>query len=185
WNGIYWFQRSTSGSGPPGSRDAAMAFDVDRGVMVFFGGRGGSSLSCLGDSCELNGNVWTLGASPGPAPREFPALAYVGGSRRRTVLFGGTCTSDLGDTYSWNGTSWIQVAIPGPAPRAGHAMAFDSAREMVVLFGASSETWEFKWGLPDFTQQPQDQSSCAGGSVTFSVVAHGSAPLTYQWRRNG
>jgi len=36
------------------------------------------------------------------------------------------------------------------------------------------------------TQQPQSQTVCAGGNVTFSVTADaGGDPLTYVWRRNG
>ncbi len=33
--------------------------------------------------------------------------------------------------------------------------------------------------------QPTAQSSCLGGSVTFSVSASGSGTLTYQWKKNG
>ena len=38
---------------------------------------------------------------------------------------------------------------------------------------------------PTITNQPADQSVAAGQSATFSVTAVGTAPLTYQWRRNG
>ena len=38
---------------------------------------------------------------------------------------------------------------------------------------------------PSITTQPADQSIRSGQSATFSVVATGSAPLTYQWRKNG
>ena len=38
---------------------------------------------------------------------------------------------------------------------------------------------------PTITTQPADQSIHAGQTATFSVVATGSAPLSYQWRRNG
>lgn len=33
--------------------------------------------------------------------------------------------------------------------------------------------------------QPASQAACVGASVTFNVVANGTAPLTYQWRKNG
>jgi hypothetical protein len=38
---------------------------------------------------------------------------------------------------------------------------------------------------PQFTAQPADVAVMAGATATFSVAASGSAPLTYQWRRNG
>jgi sugar lactone lactonase YvrE len=38
---------------------------------------------------------------------------------------------------------------------------------------------------PSITTQPASQSVLAGGSVTFSVVAAGTTPLTYQWNKNG
>ncbi|CAG7614209.1 nucleoside hydrolase-like domain-containing protein [Actinacidiphila bryophytorum] len=38
---------------------------------------------------------------------------------------------------------------------------------------------------PVITRQPVSQSVQAGGTATFSVTADGTAPLSYQWRRNG
>jgi hypothetical protein len=40
-------------------------------------------------------------------------------------------------------------------------------------------------GFPTIISAPQAQGAVSGDTVTFSVVATGSAPLTYQWRRNG
>ena len=38
---------------------------------------------------------------------------------------------------------------------------------------------------PSITSQPQDQSVAAGAAATFSVTATGTAPLAYQWSKNG
>jgi hypothetical protein len=38
---------------------------------------------------------------------------------------------------------------------------------------------------PSITTQPANQTVTAPGAATFSVVATGDAPLSYQWRRNG
>jgi hypothetical protein len=38
---------------------------------------------------------------------------------------------------------------------------------------------------PSITTQPASKSVAVGSSVTFSVVATGTAPLSYQWRFNG
>src|SRR5579884_87829 len=40
-------------------------------------------------------------------------------------------------------------------------------------------------GAPTITSQPQSQSIPAGSNATFSVVAAGTAPLSYQWALNG
>lgn len=40
-------------------------------------------------------------------------------------------------------------------------------------------------GDPGIITQPLNQQSDVGGSVTFSVVAAGTAPFSYQWRRAG
>jgi hypothetical protein len=49
------------------------------------------------------------------------------------------------------------------------------------------------WGIepwpccywPMITEHPQSQTVCQGGSVTFTVSATGTAPLSYQWRKAG
>ena len=38
---------------------------------------------------------------------------------------------------------------------------------------------------PVITDDPGNQAICDGGSATFSVSATGTAPLSYQWRKNG
>jgi hypothetical protein len=38
---------------------------------------------------------------------------------------------------------------------------------------------------PSITTQPASQTVTAGANVTFSVVASGTAPLSYQWRKDG
>jgi alpha-tubulin suppressor-like RCC1 family protein len=38
---------------------------------------------------------------------------------------------------------------------------------------------------PSITTQPTSQSVTAGSTITFSVVATGTSPVSYQWRKNG
>ena len=38
---------------------------------------------------------------------------------------------------------------------------------------------------PGITTQPASRTVSAGQSATFTVAASGTAPLSYQWRRNG
>src|SRR6266404_3744146 len=38
---------------------------------------------------------------------------------------------------------------------------------------------------PTITTQPANQTVTAGQTATFTVVATGTAPLSYQWQKNG
>src|SRR5205814_7138847 len=38
---------------------------------------------------------------------------------------------------------------------------------------------------PTITTQPANQTVTAGQTATFAVVAGGTAPLSYQWQKNG
>src|SRR5882757_2141802 len=38
---------------------------------------------------------------------------------------------------------------------------------------------------PTITTQPANASGTVGSTVTFTVVASGAAPLSYQWQKNG
>jgi O-glycosyl hydrolase len=49
----------------------------------------------------------------------------------------------------------------------------------VQVFGGSAAT------PPTITTQPANQTVNAGQSATFSVTASGTAPLAYQWQKNG
>jgi hypothetical protein len=60
----------------------------------------------------------------------------------------------------------------------------------IVLAGCSSvhdpgSVGSPKPALPSITSQPSNQTVTAGQSATFSVAATGTAPLSYQWQKNG
>src|SRR5438105_15764846 len=38
---------------------------------------------------------------------------------------------------------------------------------------------------PSIATQPTNQTVTAGQTATFTVMANGTAPLTYQWQKNG
>jgi len=51
--------------------------------------------------------------------------------------------------------------------------------------GSVAPTTSTKPVAPSITTQPANQTVTAGQPATFSLVASGTAPLTYTWRRNG
>jgi hypothetical protein len=57
-------------------------------------------------------------------------------------------------------------------------LAFGLAALMAACGGGGSDSGAV---APTFTTQPADQSVTEGAAATFSVVAAGTGPLTYQW----
>jgi hypothetical protein len=66
------------------------------------------------------------------------------------------------------------------------AVAFLLLMSIAVLPGcSSSKSPSQSPGSPTITTQPASQSAAPGQTATFSVVATGASPLSYQWQRNG
>jgi predicted lipoprotein with Yx(FWY)xxD motif len=131
-----------------------MAYDTQRGVTVMFGGFDYVSSTTLGDTWEWNGSTWTRVATTGPPPRAWCRMAY--DSRRGVmVLFGGrhpVGNVNYGDTWEWDGSTWTQVfPATSPSCRYYQEMAYDSRRNVTVLFGGWNsessnyfgDTWEW------------------------------------------
>jgi len=77
-------------------------------------------------------------------------------------------------------------------------MAFDRVRGEIVAYagyvntpgepsgGSPRLTWVLRPPcIPNVTQQPTDQALCVGSDTSFTVVATGDAPRSYQWRKDG
>jgi len=139
WDGAAWTQRVIYS--PPGAGFGLdLAFDRAHARTVLFTGK---TLGLSGVTWLWDGTTWTAPSST-PAARDQTAMAW-DSVRRRLVLFGGhyyvpgPIVPDAfhGDTWEWDGTVWALRATTGPAARAGHAMAFDSSRNLTVMFGGA------------------------------------------------
>ena len=138
--------------GPNGRTGSATIFDRVRHRTMLFGGRQriqGVVGNKLNDTWEWNGAARTwANVSPGGSPpaRDDHSMAY-DLAHNRTVLFGGRAANGaaLGDTWLWNGSAWVNVTATaaGPSARFGHSMAYDSARNVVVLFGGDNGSQKF------------------------------------------
>jgi Ig-like domain-containing protein/centrosomal CEP192-like protein len=51
--------------------------------------------------------------------------------------------------------------------------------------GGTSPSAKSAPGAPSITAQPINQTATTGKTATFAVAATGTAPLSYQWRKNG
>ncbi len=136
---------------------------------------------------------WTQWSVSGPSPRQSHAMAY-DAARGVTVLFGGRSPSNPisdGETWEWDGTNWTQrTPAISPSPRAGHAMAYDSVRQVTVLFGGITpsggflgDTWEWDgsaWSLRS-TGGPEARYATAmafDSARGVTVLFGGQAPFT-------
>ena len=100
-------------------------------------------------------------------------------------MFGGSST--LGDMLFFNGTTWRVGAHGTPTPRARHCAAYDSRRDVTVMFGGEinsnfpgrelAETWE--WDGDTWTNRavsgpsPRRDAACAFDENRGRLVLYG------------
>lgn len=152
----------------------------------------------------------SLSSSPtSPPPRIRHSFAYNAGIKKG-VLFGGTGITGnalvvLGDTWLWNSQTktWEgpMSHTVQPSARFGSSMAYDSARDVVVLFGGAGsdglplgDTWEFdgtswKQILPATSPDARVFHAIGFDSVRGQVILvgglNGSELLEDTWVWNG
>jgi hypothetical protein len=116
--------------------------------------------------------LWQQKQDIGPPARVETAMVYMA-STGKTLLWGGRFNGDarFADTWQWDGEGWLQVADTGPLPYGSWGIAFDSLRNVAVLFNNDSnnricETWE--WDGEGWTQVEDDGPH--PGLATFQMV---------------
>jgi PKD repeat protein len=139
-----------------------------------------------------------------PFARQDHAMAY-DSKRGVTVLFGGKYLPDggwqvLGDTWEWDGVKWTQLYPANhPPARCWHTMVYDTARQVVVLFGGYdgshelSDTWE--WDGTNWIQRMPAHHPTArywhtmaydsDRGVTVMYGGQGFGQLTDTWEWDG
>jgi hypothetical protein len=170
WDGENWTQMADSG--PPGRAYTAMAYDAQRNQTVLFGGTNAKA-----DTWGWDGRNWTQLADSGAWPRVSFGMVY-DSKRQRIVIFGGNPAAGApnpvgADTWEWNGAAWTQSAVTGPATRNSHMMAYDSTRNVTVLFGGIGQgniwlgdTWE--WNGSEWTQVSHfGATPCLAAALAF------------------
>lgn len=196
---------------PDPREHAAMAYDTARELFVLFGGTKGPAgpLAQLDDTWIYDGHAWQeLTPSFSPAPRNGHALAY-DAKRDRTVLFGGVGgnpqASSFDDMWQWNGTTWVETphSATWPSSRVFATMAYDSARDVVVMFGGThlttlinldlDDTWEWDgatWTERTPTNRPPTQTGHAmaydpSRGVIVMVGQEPANPRAVVWEFDG
>jgi hypothetical protein len=112
----------------------------------------------------------------------------------QTATFSVTATGTAPLTYQWkkNGANIPGAASSSYTTPAATTGDNGSTFQVVVSNTAGSApsttvtlTVTAAVVAPTITAQPTNQTVTAGQSATFSVTATGTAPLTYQWKKNG
>jgi sugar lactone lactonase YvrE len=128
------------------------------------------------------------------------APTITGQSQTTSVLVGGSATFTVAAT----GTAPLQfqwrrngVSIPGATSASfllsSATLADSGAIFDVVVSNAGGTVTSVGTVLtvapvtvaPSILVQPQDATVLSGGAATFTVTADGTAPVSFQWRRNG
>lgn len=116
-------------------------------------------------SVAVGGTATFTVSATGTAPLSYQwrkGGSAIGGASSATYALNSVTTNDAGQ---------YDVVV------SNSAGSVTSAAATLTVTGGSA--------APQITAQPVSQSVAAGTAVTFSVTASGSAPLSYQWRRNG
>ena len=129
--------------------------------------------------------VLTLNAAPSITVQPANATVCQGAVASFAVAASGTAPF----TYQWRKDT---VNIRG-ATSSSYSIASASARDVatysVVVTNGCGAALSFDAVLalnmePSITAQPASATICEGAAASFSVAASGTAPLTYQWRKN-
>jgi CSLREA domain-containing protein len=98
--------------------------------------------------------------------------------------------SGAGLTYQWRKGGTNITGATGSSYTIASVGAGDAGDYDVVVSGTcgapvtSSLATLSVITSPTITTQPGDQTVCVGAPASFSVVANGTGPFTYQWRKN-
>jgi len=190
WDGAQWI--SLAPASAPGTRlEHGMTFHPGLGRVVSVGGTNSNTARPEVRTWQWTGTTWDVVGTPPQLPdgRWMSAMTY-DSQRERIVMYGGNGPSGtLADTWEFDGATWLWRSASGPGPRAGHCMAYDSLRDVTVLFGgaSNSETWEWngaQWALAAATGPAarsfasMDFDSDRGVCVMFGGAGDAS---TWEW----
>ncbi len=134
-----------------------------------------------------NAAILTVNAPPAVTAQPVNQTVAVG----QTATFSVTATGTAPLSYQWrkNGAN-ISGATASAYTTPATASTDNGAQFSVVISNAAGSVTSNTATLtvnvpPSITTQPSSVTITAGQTATFSVTATGTAPLTYQWKKNG
>ena len=137
---------------------------------------------------SVTSNVATLTVNTAPSITTQPSAATVTASSAASfsVLASGTPAP----TYQWKKDGTSISGATASTYTISSTLASDAGSYSVVVTNSVGSVTSSAAVLtvntaPSITTQPSASSVTVGGAASFSVVATGTAPLSYQWRRDG
>lgn len=136
FDGARWTRRPDDSEGPPARRDAALAWDSARDVLVLFGGRGVDDRP-LADTWEFADGVWrAVATAGGPPARSRHAMAF-DARLGAVVMHGGFRSGPQADTWAYAAGAWHELTeVEGPSI-TDHALVADPVRGMLLCVGGT------------------------------------------------
>jgi photosystem II stability/assembly factor-like uncharacterized protein len=156
-------------------------------ISLFLAACGGGADTDL----SIGGNAPDAAPLVAPTITQQPAGLAVAPGEAASFTVAATGSAPL--AYQWTrGGSAIAGATTATYTLPAAATGDSGAQFAVVVSNAAGSVTSNPATLtvmtatvPAITQQPANLSVVAGQTATFSVIAAGSAPLAYQWQRNG
>jgi hypothetical protein len=169
----------------------------ERVVREGYMNRQGRNLALVIALVALGSLTFCSGTGSGPAVPSFPSFTIQ--PSNATVTVGQTATFSVAVNgtapiqYQWrknkaniSGAMFSSYTTPATTS-ADSGSKFDVVVSNMAGSATSTQatlTVNAAATAPNITTQPTSQAVTAGQSATFSVVATGTAPLSYQWQKN-
>ena len=144
-------------------------------------------------SVTSNAAILTVNPAPvAPSITTQPAGQTVTAGQTATFWVTATGTAPLGYQWQKNGAA-ISGATSSSYTTPAETTSDTGAQFTVVVSNSAGSLTSSAATLtvnpapipPSITTQPTGQTVTAGQTATFSVTASGTAPLSYQWQKNG
>ena len=138
---------------------------------------------------SVTSNAATLTVNVPPSITTQPAGQTVTAGQTATFSVTATGTAPLG--YQWQKNATAISGATSSAYTTPATTASDNGALFTVVVSNSVGTVTGNAATltvnvpPSITAQPASQTVTAGQTATFSVTASGTAPLSYQWQKNG
>ena len=152
----------------------------------------GLTLSGCGGSDSSPSSQPPVGNPVAPAITTQPASQTVSTGQKATFTVTATGTAPLSYQWQKNGTA-IGGATAASYTTPATTAADNGDQFTVVVSNAAGSVTSSAAALtvssvlvaPTITTQPVSQTVSTGQTATFTVTAAGTAPLSYQWQKNG